>query len=350
MNHRSFRQHSGMKSAHLLSIWPIRLALFACLIGDWQPTFAAAPTISIILQLDGQSDTSAAGAIVAAKAGLFAQQGLDLKIERVENGSAIEDRSSIVVRLQNARDFLIARSVGAPLIAIAGNEVDSSVAFLFRRDRQIRSEQDLAGKSIGYDLNSDTGLIFEWFLAKNSVPRSRITELPTISGSKGIIDNKVDVLVGHLGIDDLALQKAGIAYEALDPRQYGVHALGTVYVTSEASVRQNPEALIGFLRALIAGWDLVYADNDRVLSMIGSETDSKSDRDGLRRALERERELLRPGGARFGEALRSRWSEIYAYMFQRRLLKSPIDLSRATDARLLADAYRIRPGSRKMAD
>ena len=114
-------------------------------------------------------------------------------------------------------------------------------------------------------------------LAKNSVARSRITELSSNSGPNGIIDNRLDVLVGHLGMDDLAPEKAGITYETLDPRQYGIHALGTAYVTTEASVRQNPDALIGFFRALIAGWELVYADLDQATLMIGPETDSKSD-------------------------------------------------------------------------
>jgi NitT/TauT family transport system substrate-binding protein len=340
-----------MKLTNQFRIWATRLALVAGFSGLGPPTSAVAQTPSIILQLAGQSDLSAAGAIVASSAGLFAQQGLAVRIEPVENGGTnFENGSAIVIRLQNAREFLLARAGGAPLVAIAGNEVDSPVTLLFRRNRQIRSEQDLAGKSIGYDFNSDTGLIFEWFLAKNSVPRSRLTELSSNSGPNGIIDNKLDVLVGHLGIDDLALEKAGISYETLDPRQYGVHALGTVYVTTESSLRQNPDALIGFLRALITGWDLVYADIDQAVSMLEPGADSKSDRGMLRRALERERELLRPGGARFGEILKNKWSDMYAFMFQRRLIKSPIDLSRATDARLLAEAYRGRPGSRKMAD
>jgi ABC-type nitrate/sulfonate/bicarbonate transport system substrate-binding protein len=89
-----------------------------------------------------------------------------------------------------------------------------------------------------------------------------------------------------------------ITYETLDPRQYGIHALGTAYVTTEASVRQNPDALIGFFRALIAGWELVYADLDQATLMIGPETNSRATAICCTRQAERN---CCGGGARFGE-------------------------------------------------
>ncbi len=70
----------------------------------------------------------------------------------------------------------------------------------------------------------------------------------------------------------------------------------------------------------------------------------------LKRIFEQQREFLRPGGARFGETLRNRWNDLYAFMLQRRLLKRPIDLSRAKDPKLLAEAYRVRLGPTSPAD
>ena len=104
-------------------------------------------------------------------------------------------------------------------------------------------------------------------------------------------------------MDDLAPEKAGITYETLDLRQYGIHALGTAYLAAGVS----PDRRLGAR----------LSDLDQATLMIGPETDSKSDRDMLRRALERERELLRPGGARFGEVLKNRWSDMYTFMVQR---------------------------------
>ncbi|MBW7971553.1 ABC transporter substrate-binding protein [Bradyrhizobium sp. BR 10289] len=320
-----------------------------------QPTsgaLAAGPeATSINLQFSGSPDVSLAGVMMASKLGFFAQQGLSVKLQSLQGrDGGTDDTPSIVISIQNARDFMIARASGVPLVAIAGNYVDSSAAFFFRRKKNIRSEQDLAGKSVGYDANSDTGLIFEWFLTKNSVARSSLTEVPVNPGAKGILDDKIDVILGHSGVENLIFEKAGLDYGTLDPRAYGVHALGTVYVVDEISFRQNPDALIRFLRALIAGWDYTYAKPDQAIEEIASVIGGDIDRSMLKRALERQREFIRPGGARFGEALRNRWNDLYIFMTQHRMIKAPIDLSKATDTKLLAEAYRARLGSANSAD
>lgn len=312
---------------------------------------ADAEASRVFVELVAPRDISLAGALVASKEGFFAQQRLSVRFfNPQERDSSSDDDSTVIIRLQNARDFLIARATGTPFVAIAGNYLDSSATFFFRRDRNIRSAQDLAGKSIGYDLNSDTGLIFEWFLAKNSVARSTIAERAANPGVLGLLDNSVDVVLGHSGLDDLALEKAGIEYDTLDPRAYGVHALGTVYVTSEANVRQKPETLVRFLRALIAGWDYAYSYPEQAVALLALPTDSDAQRNALKRALQQQREYQRPGGVRFGEALRSRWSDLYSFMSQRRLIRTPIDLPRATDTKLLTEAYRVRLGPTSTAD
>ncbi|MCK1396160.1 ABC transporter substrate-binding protein [Bradyrhizobium sp. 1] len=334
-----------LKLGHVIRILTLCLGGLAGFLRDQA---CAAETTPVVLQLVDQTDVSAAGAIVALKAGLFAKYGLSVRIENIDGGDAsLQKGDAIVIRLQNAREFLIARAAGVPLVVIASNYIDSSVVFYFRRDRKIRSPDDLVAKKVGYDSKSDTGFVFEWFLGKNSVSRSSLTEVATSAGPSGILDNTLDVLVGHAGVENVAFERNGVDYDVLDPRQYGVHIPGTAYLTTEANIRQNPDAIIRFLQALIAGWDLVYIDLDRTASMLAPPGSRESEIGLLRRSLEQQREFLRPGGARFGEVLKHKWSEIYAYMFQKRLIRSPIDLSRATDQKLLTEAYRS--GGRKIA-
>jgi ABC-type nitrate/sulfonate/bicarbonate transport system substrate-binding protein len=309
--------------------------------GEFGCAFAAPQSPPIILQLEGQTDASVAGAIVALKAGLFAREGLAVKIETVgDSNLALEDRFAVVIRLQDAHQVLLDRAKGRPVVAFAGNYIDSSVAFFFRRDRRIRSPDDLPGKSIGYDPHSDSGLIFEWFLDKNPISRSHINEVPSNPGSKRILENTLDVLVGHVGVEDLTFEEAGISIEMLDPRQYGVHALGTVYVTNESAIEKNPDTLVRFLRALSEGWDLTYDKPDEAASMILGPTTAPDKISLLKRALVGQRQFLRPGGGRFGEIPQYKWNELQSFMLQRRLLKSPIGLKRATNATIIAEAYR----------
>jgi NitT/TauT family transport system substrate-binding protein len=303
--------------------------------------FAATPAISVVLQLVAQSDAAAAGAIVAINLGLFAKEGLAVKIEHIDDGHmGPDDGSAIVIRLQDAHQVLLNRAGGSPAVAFAANYIDSSVTFFFRRDRQIRTPDDLLGKSVGYDPSSDTGLIFEWFLDKNPISRSRLREASNNPGPKQILANALDVLIGHIGVEDVAFQEAGVAIEKLDPRQYGVHALGTVYVANEALIRSRPDVLVRFLRALIAGWDQTYDNPDQAASMIQSLNGEPDKIPSLKRALDQQRQFVRPGGGRFGEIAQYKWSELQTFMLQRRLLKAPLNLKQATNTTIIAEAYR----------
>jgi ABC-type nitrate/sulfonate/bicarbonate transport system substrate-binding protein len=317
------------------------LAVFAASAGECPNAVAAAQPIPILLQFVRQTEASAAGALVASKAGLFAREGLSVEIQNGEDYNANpEDHSAILIRVQDARQVLLDRARGSPVVAFAGNYIDSSVAFFFRRGRQIRSPDDLLGKAIGYDPNSDSGLIFEWFLYRNPISRSSIHEMSNQPGAKQILDNTLDVLVGHVGVEDLAFQTAGIAIETLDPRQYGVHALGTVYVTDEATIDKNSDTLVRLLRALIGGWDLAYDKPDQAVAMMEAANGEPNKIRSLRSAFDQQRQFLRPGGGRFGEVPQYKWNELQSVMLQRRMLKSPVDLRRATNMTIVAEAYR----------
>lgn len=339
---RGFRalMPSGFLTGFLAGFLALMTAIGA--FGNCPTALAATPPVPIVLQLVRQPDVAAAGVIVASKAGFFAREGLTVKIENITDSNAtLEDPSALVIRLQDAQDLLLNRANGIAAVAFAGNYIDSSVALFFRRDRKIRSLDDLSGKSIGYNARSDTGLIFEWLLDKNpTFSRSHISEKADAPGVKAISDNTLDVLVGHVGVDDAMLTSLGIATDSLDPRQYGVHALGTVYVVSETAIDKKSDVLIGFLRALIAGWDLVYDKPNQAIAAIESADDGQSKALPLKAALRAQREFLRPGASRFGEITGNKWSELQAFMLQRRMLKSSIDLRKATNADLIAEAYR----------
>lgn len=335
---KDLSQRGSVSTAHYLTLI-IAIGFFA----SYPPTLANAQTTPIALQLVGQTDVSAAGAVMASKAGFFAREGLTVRIENIAVGRdpKVEDPEAVVIRLQDARQLLLDRANGISSVAFAGNYIDSSVALFFRRDRKIRSLDDLSGKSVGYDAKSDTGLIFEWLLEKNpTFSRSHISEMPDAPGAKAISDNVLDVLVGHVGVDDAMLRSMGIATDSLDPRQYGVHALGTVYVVDEAIIDKKPDMLVGFLRALIAGWDLVYDKPGEASAAIESMDDGQSRMLPVKAALRAQREFLRPGAGRFGEITENKWRELQAFMLQRRMLKSPVDLRKATNANLIAEAYR----------
>lgn len=303
----------------------------------------------LALKLVDQSVASAAGLILARSEGLFTREQLSVQIESHPTTPEVGDHSDNVVLLVSAREYLRQRANGAPLRAFATNHADSPVSVFFRKDRMIRAPEDLVGKSIGYAGDPDSQIIFEWFLQKAGISRAKLKEVPSADWH-ALISGELDVMTARTGIDDpitlsarypreaYAFSKAGIGLDFLDPRAYGVHAIGSVYATSEQAF-SNADRLVRFLRAAIAGWSLVYDDTAKAARYLPSpEFDSA----GFQSALERQRNYLRPGGQRYGEISRSRFSDLYQFMLQRRLVSTQLDFSRAVDERLIVEAYRRR--------
>lgn len=303
----------------------------------------------LTLKLIDQSVASAAGPILARNEGLFARENLSVQLENQPTTAQLSDRQDNVVLLVSAREFLQQRAKGVSLRAFATNHADSPVSLFYRKDRRIRAPEDLVGKSIGHAGYADGQIVFEWLLQKAGISRANLKEVPSADWH-ALISGDLDVITARTSIDDpitlsardprnvSAFHNAGIDFDFLDPRAFGVHAIGSVYATTEQTF-SNADRLVRFLRAVTTGWSLVYDDTTKAArSLSSAEFDSMA----LQGALERQRDYLRPGGQRYGEISRSRLSELYQFMLQRRLVSTQLDLSRVVDERSILEAYRRR--------
>ena len=157
-----------MNLTYSFGLWMVRLALLAGFARPCLPTFAAAQTTSnspandrADQYVDSRARSSHQRPTCSRNRGSPSKSNTS---RMALPASKTDQHSSSACRmLATSCSRAPAASRWSPLLATG---VDRSVTLLFRRDRQIRSEQDLAGKSLGYDFNSDTCLIFEWFLRR----------------------------------------------------------------------------------------------------------------------------------------------------------------------------------------
>ena len=71
--------------------------------------------------------------------------------------------------------------------------------------------------------------------------------------------------------------------------------------------RERPDVVRKFLRAVIAGWDLTYADEAANIQRVARYVPARMTPERIRFVLQRQRNVLRPLGARFGEFDTSHW-------------------------------------------
>jgi len=312
----------------------------------FQPS--AAPRVSqsalfTTLYLNAPFDSGFAGEMVSVRAGLFERAGLlvELKPGGVEENSVrLVREGTDAIGVVGADSFLLARGKGASIVAFAAAYLESTVVLYALEKSGIRTPFDLAGKRIGYWSGHDTAIIYEAMMAKLLLSRGMVREVQVGSDTAPFLSGEVDVWPGHAGVEAYAFKQAHIAYNVISPSSYGVHVPGTVYFTTERTVREKPELIRRFLRAVIAGWELTYSDYATSIPLIAGFDMAKLTPDLIRFRLEQQRGFLRPLGARFGEFDDIHWRSLQAILLQQRLLKEPLELSSAVTYDFLNDVYR----------
>jgi len=234
-------------------------------------------------------------------------------------------------------DFLTAVSRGAHLVAFGAGLVESPVAFFVREDSNIHSPRDFVGKRVVRRPGGESAIIYDAVLENLGLSRSQVNELPD-GDADALADGTIDVLPGTLGRDDSILQQKGIAYTAILPGDYGIHVPGTVYFAKPETLRDRPSLVQAVLRAMIAGWNAVYADTGKSVPIIAAATGLSPEQ--VRAALGAQQAAVRPVSRRVGEFDNLQWEQLRIILLGERLIKETADVSRAVSYDFLREAYR----------
>jgi len=320
-------------------------ALWAFQRSDRHSTESLPFSNNISLRLNGPFGSTYAGELVADQSGLFERLGLHLDLK-----SATSDVDPITL-VSNGIDtfgvtrgdiFLVARAKGAPIVAFAAGYLESPVEFYVLEKSGIHTPRDFIGKRIARQAEQDTAMIYDAMLARLQISRGQVREISTGTDITTFLNGEVDVWPGHVGKDSLMLQQKGVAYNVIRPTNFGIHVPGTVYFTSEKTIREHPELVQKFLGAVIAGWKLAYADNAKSVPMILSFDEKALTSDQVRFELKDQRDYDLPLGRRFTEFDESQWKMLLNILIDQRLIhdSDSFNLSRAVTYEFLKEAYR----------
>jgi ABC-type nitrate/sulfonate/bicarbonate transport system substrate-binding protein len=284
-----------------------------------------------------------AGEMVAARAGLFEREGLHIDLLA---GSDANDPISAVVAgsatfgVTRADSFLLARGKGSPIVTFAASSIESAAVFYALKTPGLRTPADFVGRRIGRREGDDTAIVYSALVARLGLPSSRISVVPVGADLAMLLLGNVDVWPGHVGMEDYALSRQSANYTLIDPASYGIHLPGTVYFASERTLAERPQLVQHFLKGVIAGWELAYADYASSVPMIAAFDTERLTPDYIRFVLDRQREYLRPIAVRFGEFNDTQWRSLQSILLAQRLLERDVDLPKAVTYDFLRDTYR----------
>jgi NitT/TauT family transport system substrate-binding protein len=312
--------------------------------GSGMAQMAAAPG-SISMRLMGAFDPMYAGELVALGAGLFDREGLQIALR---SGGASDDVIRLVadgtdtIGVISGERFILARSHGAPIVAFAAGYQQSRVVLYALSQSGIRTPAEFVGKRIGYQLGRDTAITYEAMMGRLALSRSRVFEVPVGTDLAPLLAGEVDVWPGYVGDESFIMESRRIRYNVIDPGSHGIHWPGTVYFAHERTIKESPDTIRRVLRALVAGWELAYANIATSTPLIVANDPSRLTPEFVRFKLEQQRGFLRPLGSRFGEFHDFQWRSLQDMLVQQRLINDKIDLLRAVAFDLVPDLYRQR--------
>lgn len=242
--------------------------------------------LAIQFSYDRPLEASMAPFVMALDHGLFAAEGLAVTtniaggspeaIARVASGAsdlALVDINELI----RVRDQANAPPVKAVFVLFN----KSPYAFVARKSRGIRALSDLEGKTVGV-ADSDFSIRMWPALARQNGIKIASVKLKRISAAvrEPILSaGQVDAVAGFSYLAAVNLRDRGVPASdlaVLRYADYGCEAYGFAVIVNPAFAIAKPDAVKGFIRALIAGTNLTIQHPERAADAVVSRMDGGS--------------------------------------------------------------------------
>jgi NitT/TauT family transport system substrate-binding protein len=246
----------------------------------------ARPPIAIQFTLDRPIEAGEAPFVMASARGLFSAEGLAVTtniasgspdaIARVAAGSsdfALVDINELI----RFRD----KAGAAPIKAVFVLFNKSPYAIVARKSRGIRALSDIEGKTLGVAESDLSIRLWPALARQNGIKQASVKQNKISAAVREPIlsAGQVDAVAGFSYLSAVNLRDRGVPADDLAVfryADYGCEAYGFAVIVDPALAAKKPEAVKGFLRAVIAGTQLAIRDPGRAADEVVGRMDGGS--------------------------------------------------------------------------
>jgi NitT/TauT family transport system substrate-binding protein len=209
---------------------------------------------------------------------------------------------------------------GAGLVIIGAATYKSPVVFLSRPDARVRTPADFSGRVIGIQTNTNTELVFKSLVNKAHIDLKRLHVVESGWGTQNFETGNIDVLAAFDYDEPVQLSMKGFRFTVLNPEDFGVKYVGTVYFTRRSLLDEHPDQVQAFMDNLVNGWREALAHRDEAIRKIRSRF--KIDVAKERQSLDRGAPYFAGEGGRPLFVAPERWQAMAQNLIALHLLKS----------------------------
>jgi ABC-type nitrate/sulfonate/bicarbonate transport system substrate-binding protein len=214
-------------------------------------------------------DLAYAGLYLAKDNGHFSTEGMDVTLS--PGGFGLDPIKQVATGadqfgIAGANNLLLARAQQIPVVAIGVYFQRNGVAFVTRKDSGIISFRQFKGKRVGLQTGTDTDTVYRMLLVKNGMTPGDVREVPIQYDMAPFLTNLIDVLPGYVTNQPITLRNKGIDVNVITADSEGLHIYGSVFFTSEKLIKDRPDLVARFMRALQRGWQDAFDHKDMTIA------------------------------------------------------------------------------------
>ncbi|MFQ5882413.1 MAG: ABC transporter substrate-binding protein [Candidatus Methylomirabilales bacterium] len=295
------------------------------------------------IRLKWHHQTQFAGVYVARQKGFYRQAGLQVKIHGIQEAGEL--KVSPIQRvvageedfgITSQSQFLVERSKGAPVVAIAAIYQRSPVGFFTMKRSGISRPQQFVGKTVTFAPTHEIHL--KAMLRNLGTDFGTLKVVPYSYDLTPWYSGKVDVWAGYIMNQPVDARLAGHEVNIILPDDYGVHMYDDILFTTEQTIAERPKLVERFLTATLRGWRYTI-ENPEEATEITLAMYPHLKREKQLAMLLASIPLIHTGEHQIGWMVREIWEETQTLFLDYKILSQPVDLQRAITVQFLQRIY-----------
>lgn len=274
---------------------------------------------------------------VADKNGYYAEADLKVNFDYNFETDVVQRTAQETAQfgLASGDSVLLARSKGLPIVTVATTSQRFPIVVFSKAEANIAKPVDLKGKSLGIPGRfgaSYIGLLALLYASKMQESDLNIQEIG-FTQAVAVSQGKVQAATGYGNNEPVQLEQQGIKVNTIKVSDYFPLASDGI-VTSEKLIKEQPDAVRGFVRATLRGMQDVIADPDAAFATAlqyipeAQRGDTALQRKVLQATLPYwQSDATAKNGLGFTD--RAQWDATYTFLRDSGLLKEQVDVGAA---------------------
>jgi len=304
-------------------------------------TSLPAPT-KVSVALDWVPWSEHVGVFIAKEKGYFAEEGVDAELRIPPDPSTIlqtvaAGRDDFGINSQH--DLLVARDHDLPIVSITALIQHPVSAIITLKDSRIEEPKDLVGKKIGWTGVPQHEKMLDTILKKQGKSLKDV-EMINVGFDliPALISKKVDAIaMGYWVYESIVIEKQGFSVNIMKVNEHGLPDFyELVFITSEDKIKNDPELVEKFVRAVKRGYEDAIKDPQGAVQLL-KKVNPEVDVEVEKRSTELQISLWKSDKG-FGWQDEKSWSNFAQWMKDNDLISKDLDVRKAFDNSFVENA------------